>query len=116
LKGITLIKVPPLTAVYDVPGVAALNSISTNPILLSTCQLLGQGKGGFGRSYQPGMSKTNQFVLAIICQFLKLIIKRNGFVLFLQQMFNIKRLLFYAVKIDFTKQNRFVVIYNTVNF
>jgi hypothetical protein len=45
-KSRRLIKVPPLTAVFDVPGVAALNSISSNPILLSTCRLLGQGKGG----------------------------------------------------------------------
>jgi hypothetical protein len=45
-KSRRLIKVPLVTAVYDVSGVAAFNSISSNPILLSTCRLLGQGKGG----------------------------------------------------------------------
>jgi hypothetical protein len=37
-------------AVKNVPRVAALNSISSNPILLATSRLLGQGKGEFGRS------------------------------------------------------------------
>jgi hypothetical protein len=32
-KSSYLIKVPPLTAVDDVPGVAVLNSVSYNPIL-----------------------------------------------------------------------------------
>jgi hypothetical protein len=41
-----LIKVPPLTAVYDVSGVAALNSISSNPILLTTCWVIEHVKGG----------------------------------------------------------------------
>jgi hypothetical protein len=45
-KSRRLIKVPSLTAVYDVSGVAELNSISSKTILLSACRLLGQGKGG----------------------------------------------------------------------
>jgi hypothetical protein len=40
-----LIKVPPIEGVFDVSGVAALNSISANAILHSTCRLLGQWKG-----------------------------------------------------------------------
>jgi hypothetical protein len=48
-KSSGLIKVPQLTAVYDVSGVAAFNSLSSNPIWLATCQLHGQrkGEGGF---------------------------------------------------------------------
>jgi hypothetical protein len=30
-KSSAIVKVPPLTAVYDVPTVAALNSVSSNP-------------------------------------------------------------------------------------
>jgi hypothetical protein len=46
-KSRRLIKVPPLTAVNDVPGVAALNLISSNRILLSIpAGYLGKGRGG----------------------------------------------------------------------
>jgi hypothetical protein len=40
-----IIKVPPLRAVYDVAAVAALKSVSSNPILLSTCWLHEQRRG-----------------------------------------------------------------------
>jgi hypothetical protein len=44
-KSSAIIKVPSLTAVYDVPAVAALSSVSSNPILLSTCRLHEQRRG-----------------------------------------------------------------------
>jgi hypothetical protein len=39
-----------VAAVYDVPAVAALNSVSSNPILLSTCRIHEQR---MGRHYRP---------------------------------------------------------------
>jgi hypothetical protein len=44
-KSSAIIKVPSLTAVYDVSAVAALSSVSSNPILLSTCRLHEQRRG-----------------------------------------------------------------------
>jgi hypothetical protein len=44
-KSSAILKVPPLTAVYDVQAVAALNAVSYNPILLSTCRLHKQRRG-----------------------------------------------------------------------
>jgi hypothetical protein len=44
-KSSAIIKVPPLTVVYDVSGVATLNSVSSNPILFSTCRLHEQRRG-----------------------------------------------------------------------
>jgi hypothetical protein len=49
-KSRRLVKASPLTAVYDVADVAALITISSNPIWLSTWRLLGQGKGESYRS------------------------------------------------------------------
>jgi hypothetical protein len=52
-KSSVLIKVPPLTAVYDVPGVAALNSVSSYPILLFYLPATRAEKGGLYRTPPP---------------------------------------------------------------
>jgi hypothetical protein len=52
-KSRCLIKVPLLTAVYDVSGVAAMNSVSSNPILLSACRYMGKERGDFNAPPLP---------------------------------------------------------------
>jgi hypothetical protein len=72
-KSSAIIKVPPLTAVYDVPAVAALNSASSNPVLISTCRLHKQRRGGgHYRSPPPWLRKTGGFALSL---FLEIILK-----------------------------------------
>jgi hypothetical protein len=71
--------------VYDVPGVAALNSISSNPILFIPAGYLAKGRGGEGLS---ALSLWYSVLLYISVQYGKVMSCSPAFLLYANVLLN----------------------------